>query len=272
MEPTGTLVPQSQKRESLIICVPYGGYMDPRMTDSLFVAALIAEKSGLDVQGITHTWRKLIHTSRNDMADEFLTKSAADWSLWVDSDMVLPPNAIIKMWRWAKILKAYWMTGVYYQRYPPHDAVLYRLPPRSQRHDDDHRRFMHEHVAPTKERKQPFEVDCAGFGCMLIHRRVFESVGKPYFTFVDDEVGGNVASEDFHFSVKARQAGFLLYAVPEVECGHIPEGEPVTRTNFDAHKKAEEYIEIKEVYSGVKKNDGRNDGNSQSQPTAEKTG
>ena len=44
------------------------------------------------------------------------------------------------------------------------------------------------------------KVDAVGTGCIMIHRRVFEKLEKPYFKFVYNDDGMLICGEDFYFS------------------------------------------------------------------------
>ncbi len=60
------------------------------------------------------------------------------------------------------------------------------------------------------------ECDAVGFGCVLIERRVFETIEYPWFE-ADPETGG---AEDFDFCEKAKRAGFQVFADMTVQCDH----------------------------------------------------
>jgi len=61
---------------------------------------------------------------------------------------------------------------------------------------------------------------CGG-SCMLIKRRVFEGLAKPYFKFIPTDDGlSHTKSEDIYFSENVVKGGFELYADSEVICTH----------------------------------------------------
>lgn len=60
-----------------------------------------------------------------------------------------------------------------------------------------------------------------GGSCLLIKRKVFEKLERPYFKFeLKDNGLDHVKSEDIYFADKARDAGFELWAHTGVMCGH----------------------------------------------------
>jgi len=52
---------------------------------------------------------------------------------------------------------------------------------------------------------------------------VFDTLAKPYFRYVTDEVGGEIVGEDYVFCDRAREAGFRIWcdAALSLEIGHI---------------------------------------------------
>lgn len=65
-------------------------------------------------------------------------------------------------------------------------------------------------------------VDCAGTGCMLIRREVFEALEFPWFQWPLSLAGGEVRqiSDDVDFCNRAKDAGFTIGAHGNVFCGH----------------------------------------------------
>ena len=64
------------------------------------------------------------------------------------------------------------------------------------------------------------EVDGAATGCMLIHRKVFDKVEKPYFEIPLDEDGLAACSEDIYFCGKAQEAGFKIWIDKRMIANH----------------------------------------------------
>ncbi len=81
-------------------------------------------------------------------------------------------------------------------------------------------------ISPDK--KEPFEAHAAGFGCVLVHRSVFEMMNRPWFQFIK-----GVCSEDFYFFVQAQELGFKLWVEPTIDLGHIGDAPVVTKADFN---------------------------------------
>jgi hypothetical protein len=97
----------------------------------------------------------------------------------------------------------------------------------------DQNEYIGTYAMPGMDCTEPFLADTAGFGCVLVHRSVFEVLDVPYFKFLPDK-----CSEDFYFFVKARQKGFELWADPSLDLKHI--GEPKMVGKEDCYKYLEE--------------------------------
>jgi GT2 family glycosyltransferase len=199
---------------------------------SMMAAVGSAAYHGVNILRIGVTDRTLIHTARNFLAEEFLaTKS--EWAVWFDSDMTFPPDIILTMLRRAKELNAKFLTGIYHQRMGEHKPII---AVNSFTTEEGHEHKVEDEyecawVSPSGPNMPPFQVDACGFGCVLVHRSVFEAMQKPYFTFVF-RPGKHEVSEDFYFCRQARKLGFSIWALPEPKLGHIAQGEVVTRDDY----------------------------------------
>lgn len=68
--------------------------------------------------------------------------------------------------------------------------------------------------------EEPFEVDAAGTGIVLVERKVFEEMEYPWFRFKDDRHGAKMG-EDIFFSHKAADIGYKYMVHPKALCGHM---------------------------------------------------
>lgn len=71
------------------------------------------------------------------------------------------------------------------------------------------------------------EVEGGGAGCMLIGRHVLERLPYPWFRFSGTYIPGTATvvtmGEDIDFCLRARSAGFRIFADGGVRCGHVKE-------------------------------------------------
>lgn len=56
------------------------------------------------------------------------------------------------------------------------------------------------------------QIDAVGTGCIMIKRRVFDALEKPYFSYVMSPDGMLQLGEDFNFCSRVKQHGFVIHA------------------------------------------------------------
>ena len=140
---------------------------------------------------------------RNLIAD-WVIKGNYDYLFSVDSDITFDNNIL--------------------QKFIDHDldivSGIYR-----QRKEDLILEIYAEHGGNVSweeiKNKQLVKIGACGFGCVLVKRQVFESVGQPAFEYHVALDHKNTVSEDWDFCAKARDKGFEVWADTDVVCGHI---------------------------------------------------
>ena len=226
------------KKGSVSFLMPCGSPVEPRVVQRAMCLVSHAWSKGHDIIQVGITDRTLVHTARNVLAKEFL-QTESEWAFWMDSDMILEPRTIDVMLTWADKLKAKMLTGIYYQRMGDHKPLVLKHSVKSQdgtvlRSGGPDAYVM---VFPEGVGGLPFKVDTAGFGCVLMHRSVLEAMTEPYFIFdfVKDDKGKTLEmSEDFYFFREAEKLGFDLWAVPELNCGHLGTAPVITHADMKA--------------------------------------
>lgn len=214
-------------KDSVAILSPCANSVEPRAYQFGMVLASASSANGYPVRQVGVTERTLIHTARNVLANEFLSTDC-EWAFWLDSDMILPPNTIPIMMRWAKELKAQFLTGVYYQRMGDHKPLVLLRNENAVQYKEE---AEHSMVIVPDGCKQPFKVHCCGFGCVLMHRDVLLKMDQPFFKY-ECPTGKKELSEDFYFCINARKKGIDLWAIPELKCGHLGQAPIITKDDF----------------------------------------
>jgi len=144
-----------------------------------------------------------------DVAREQIVKSfkesSKEWLFFLDSDVYLEENALMKM-----IQKQYpILSGLYCTRYPPIEPCCWRITENGRRPI----KFNYGDIV---------EAEAGGAGCLLIHRSVFDKIEPPYFEW---SVGKRPEkfesmSEDFYFFRKIREHGFKFLVDTSIQCKH----------------------------------------------------
>lgn len=119
----------------------------------------------------------------------------ADWTIWFDTDMRFPKDTIERL----LAHKAPIVAAGYPTRKPP------AIEP-TQYKDDENTR-----VYTTPESSGLESIASTGFGCVAVHRSVFEAMPPPWFHIPWDEKELRFScGEDIYFCRKAREAGFEI--------------------------------------------------------------
>lgn len=145
--------------------------------------------------------------ARNEIAKKALN-GGFDYVLMVDSDIVIPPDTLVKMLD-APVNICF---GVYPRKNKPGETELFK--------DDTFdftNRYTYEELSKEDANKIP--VKGSGFGCALIKTDVFANIEYPWFEFYSYD-NGTFLSEDLAFCMKA-SIRYRLLADIRVKCGHI---------------------------------------------------
>ncbi len=217
------------------IAVPIAQVVEPKVLQSMMAMVNYSANNGISIQDIGITERCLIDDARNTLTETFLS-SSTEWLFWMDSDMTFPKDTLVKLFETAEKKDAKMVTGIYYQRRGGNLPCLWS---RNQETEaglvtgintpkGKENKYMGSFLIVNPEKKEPFEAHAAGFGCVLVHRSVFEVMDRPWFQFIK-----GVCSEDFYFFVNAQELGFKLWVEPTIDLGHIGDAPVVTKADFN---------------------------------------
>lgn len=229
------------------IAVPCAQVVEPKVLQSMMSVVNYSSQHGVRIPFIGVTERVLIEDARNTLAETFL-KSPVEWLFWMDSDMIFPPDTLVKLFDVAEKKNAKMVTGIYYQRKGSYYPCLWS---RGDELDDGTKtalespkgklnKYLGTFLIPHPDKKEPFKVHAAGFGCVLIHRSVFEIMKRPWFQFVK-----GTCSEDFYFFVNAHELGFELWVEPTIDLGHLGDSPVITKKDFNAKAKNIDVVGLK---------------------------
>jgi len=153
---------------------------------------------------------KRIDEARNEIIEFALSPEInAEYVLFIDDDVLVPPNALLQMLNRRKDI----VNGVYIGKCEEGFMPLL---------------FREQIAGPYVDWKKGefFQIDSAGCGCTLIKTDVFRKLEKPWFDIYFNLTGKNNAqygqgTEDLFFYGKCRNAGIEVWADTSIICGHI---------------------------------------------------
>lgn len=143
----------------------------------------------------------MTYTARINLAD-IAVKGNYDYVLWLDSDMVIPADALKKLLEHDKDF----VTGLYFKRRGDHAPVIYS-------------RFLEPYI--DYPQNEIFQVKACGFGCVLMKTDVIRRVAEEFegSTFQPYNEWG----EDLSFCYRWKLCDGDIWCDPTVKCGHIGE-------------------------------------------------
>ncbi len=223
--------------KSCSFAIPIAESVHPKVFQSMMAVTAYSCQHGIQVSDIGITIREIIDLARNNLTEAFL-KTDSEWLFWMDSDMSFPPDVLVELFKTAEEKNAKIVSGVYYQRKGKNLPVLWSRGEALVSGNisgegsvkSDQNKYVGAFMFPHPDKQEPFKAHAAGFGCILVHRSVFEVMDRPWFKFVQ-----GVCSEDFYFLVNAKDLGFELWVNPKPSLGHLADPEFVTKEDF--HKK-----------------------------------
>lgn len=154
----------------------------------------------------------LVHDSRN-LISLYAIQNEFDQVLWLDSDMVVPPDALLKLQ--AHDLEM--VTGLYVKRYLPTEPVLYKTIEEPARNENG---LLEKRIDAYTDfpSGKLFRVAGCGFGCVLtktsLLKKVWDNFGPAFSMYP-------WAGEDISFCYRVKQLGLPIFCDSSVSCGHI---------------------------------------------------
>lgn len=185
----------------ILVAIPTNKYIEPETFKSLWNLT-VPEGYELDFQ---YFYGYQIDQIRNLIAD---WAKRYDYLLSVDSDIVLPNDALVKMLAADKPI----ISGLYIQRIPnTHTLEVYMD------NNDGCINIPYDRI----ENRGVVEIAACGMGCALIKSEVFRTLAYPHYVYTSALNHANTVSEDIYFCMKARKAGFSVWADASIKCDHV---------------------------------------------------
>lgn len=147
----------------------------------------------------------LIYDARNRLTMDAI-QCGADFILWLDSDMIIPQDAMTKLMKHMEDGKDI-VSGLYFRRRAPFTPVLYSRIERG----------FHEDLKEYPE-DATFEVAGCGFGCVMTRVDAMQdALLNSHDLFTPFEGYG----EDLSFCLRAKDNGYKIWCDSTIKCGHI---------------------------------------------------
>jgi len=201
--------------DKILVCTPmYGGMCHQAYFNSMVRLLDALRGRTLQIDILTGSKESLISRGRMEMTQTFLSSDATH-QFWIDSDMDFTPDDAARVWNLLDG-EADIAVGVYNMKSPDMPLSAWK---------------DGKQIEWATSPDEPFEVDYAGTGFMMIPRHVTEKLAENVDHYENDR--GDVAalyqtpihdgifeSEDYFFCRQARHAGFKIMTDPQCRPGH----------------------------------------------------
>jgi GT2 family glycosyltransferase len=147
-----------------------------------------------------------VAVARNLLAEK--SKDIADYIMFIDDDVLLPANAIVKLISHEKDI----ITGLYFAKQEPHFPQIFTKSEKAKGRYDSVQEYKQDSL---------IEIDACGAGCLLIKAEVFKKLKRPYFQYIPKGENNPRKGEDFYFCEKAKEAGYKIFCDTSIICKHI---------------------------------------------------
>lgn len=204
--------------------VNYGPIWAPAYTSHMRALNYAAQRLTVDYRGDIHaigaTDRMYTHEAENRVVKDILDTPCTH-IFFTENDMVLPDETI----PWLLDVNQPIVTGVYYLRQGYGQPCLYRKVSQFKGQG-----AYGQSPVRMYPQDKPFRLNgCVGVGCLLVQKRVFETVPYPWFDLQAGHGQQGYGSDMFFFK-KVRDCKIDVWVQPTVQCGQI---EYVTWTQED---------------------------------------
>jgi hypothetical protein len=163
---------------------------------------------------ILHEGQHIKSNSLNKLVERGI-KFGADKFLFLDVDMEFPSNTIAQLMSHDVDV----VSGLYHIKVYPYSPVAGLVAKNNHRVNMAGRHWKEEY-APLPE-NQLVEVGWAGIGCLMVDRKVFDTIQLPCFRDIwDAKKGQRKKGHDILFCENARKAGFRVYVDTSIDCTH----------------------------------------------------
>lgn len=188
--------------KSILIAIPTQKYIETDTITSLF---------NMQRPKKTHLHLECFHGYRIDQTRNAICEMAInfmfDHVFFVDSDIVLPTNTLVKLLEHEQDI----ISGVYIRKTPNEctPEIFIEKDGKS------------EHIHPVHlYGNDIFEIVGCGFGCALVSTDVIKEIGYPQFEYRLAQKWEDTISEDIDFCIKAKDKGYKIYCDPTIKCKH----------------------------------------------------
>jgi len=196
--------------------------------------AIMTQQEGFRI-GLNFPNGKPITNNRNTIVQKFLAQKEYEYLMMIDSDIVPPPN-ILKLVDFHKDIITPLMFCLQKGEVRPLTLKMAK---------DGIYDIPKEYL----DKSGLIEVDATGTGCIIISRKVLETIKHPFENIYDKD-GIKRWGNDLYFCRRAKEAGFKVWVHMDYEASHytIMDLKELYHTFIASNKMCEDLIKLKEYF------------------------
>ena len=201
-----------QPKETVAIGWCDNGMVDGKFTEGLMSAVITGGANKMPITTSIRVQGNQIGRQRQVLWDYWADNMKTDWLLWVDSDIVLTPEVMQKLWATADKHHRPVVSGVYFISKDNEGALMKPYPVLF----NDVSEYQVQYVHPLPQ-NEVIKCDSAGFGLVLMHKSIIPTMREKYpnqSMFMETSTGNDeqFIGEDIIFFRKMKAAGIPLHA------------------------------------------------------------
>ena len=198
--------------ESISFAFCDSGTVDAKFMSGVLNTIFWARENKINIVGKIRVMGNQIGRQRQNVFDTWADKYKTDWLLWIDSDIVLTPEAFKLVWDTADKDTRPVVSGLYFVSKEIENSLMEPMPAVFK---ENKNKYELEILDPIPY-NQVIEIDSTGFGFLLMHKSIISKIRKEnpdYSLFAEEEgLGEKYVSEDIVFCRKLKKTGIKIYA------------------------------------------------------------
>jgi hypothetical protein len=213
-------MPHSAK-ETVTIGWCDNGTVEGRFASATANLIIEAPKQKINIDNTIRVNGNQIARQRQSLWDFWANASKADWLLWIDSDVVVTPQALKMIWDAADKKARPVVSGLYFVSSQNEQTLMQPVPAMYMETGDIYKTQV---IMPFQE-NSVIPVDITGFGFILMHRSIIEPVKAAAGEFSvfgeNHQAADKFISEDVSFCRYLKKAGIQLYVHTGAHVQHM---------------------------------------------------
>ena len=210
-----------QPKETVAIGWCDNGMVDGKFTEGLMSAVITGGANKMPISTSLRVQGNQIGRQRQVLWDYWADHIKTDWLLWVDSDIVLTPDVMKKLWATADKHHRPVVSGVYFISKENEGTLMKPYPVLF--NDVSEYQIQYVHPLPPDE---VIQCDSAGFGLVLMHKSIIPVMREKFpneSMFMETSTGKDehFVGEDIIFFRKMKAAGIPLHAHTGARVKHM---------------------------------------------------